>query len=242
MYPSELISAPCSAASLAVAHSSDYQLISQSFLYFCVVHCTAQRSSSISLHAPISVVFFRLTRLDKRDVDGESIHKYCSLALIWLWFRGPYPDLSSEVEFFDVLYLAIYVILSPAFDQQFYLTENPPEFRNAMRDFYSLFHIFATRFIIVLEGEVVAHTYVVDHMLPEFAAAAVNLSTAIDESNNQGDGEDDGEDLITSSMFKGRIEGILKDFKSQIFPYYCSRLHGHHKHFTWTGPKLQILP
>ena len=35
------------------------------------------------------------------------------------------PDLSSEVEFFDVLYLGVFVILSSAFDGHFYNGQKP---------------------------------------------------------------------------------------------------------------------
>lgn len=151
------------------------------------------------------------------------------------------------MEFFDVLYLGIFIILLPAFDDRFYHTKNPPanlvaEVAHAIRHFYRLFHIFSMRFIIVLEGEVVAHSYVVDRMLAEFAAAAVNFSTAIDETDEDGNSKDKDPDEITTSMFRESIEGILKESYSQIFAYYSSCIVGLHKHFTWTGPKLQILP
>jgi hypothetical protein len=155
------------------------------------------------------------------------------------------------VEFFDVLHLGIFVILSPGFDNRFYLTDNPPanilaELSHAIRHFYRLLHTFSRRFIIALEGEVVALSYVVDRMLAEFAAASVNFSRAIYESNMDVDVEDEGEDKgeegITTSLFAERIEGILKESHPQIIPYYSNSLVSLHKHFTWTGPKLQILP
>ena len=34
------------------------------------------------------------------------------------------PDLSSKVDFFDVLYLGIFIVLSPAFNPQFYKWPN----------------------------------------------------------------------------------------------------------------------
>lgn len=151
------------------------------------------------------------------------------------------------VEFFDVLHLGIFVILSPGFDNRFYLTDNPPanilaELSHAIQHFYRLLHTFSRRFIIALEGEVVALSYVVDRMLAEFAAASVNFSTAISESNKEVDGEDEGEEGITTSLFVGMIKGILEESRPQIIPYYSNCLVSLHKHFTWTGPKLQILP
>ena len=151
------------------------------------------------------------------------------------------------MEFFDVLYLGIFIILSSAFDNRFYVTGNPPanvvaEIAHARQHFYSLSHIFSKRFIIVLEGEAVAYSYILDRMLAEFAAAAINLSKAIDEQNDkQSDGEEADDGVTTSSLIE-MIEGILKESHFEIFPYYSRCLVGFHKHFTWTGPKLQILP
>lgn len=152
------------------------------------------------------------------------------------------------VEFFDILHLGIFVILSPAFDNRFYLTKNSPtnilaEVAHAIKHFYHLIYTFSRRFIITLGGEVVALSYVVDRMLAEFAAASVNFSTAIDESRKEDNGEDDDEDKegITTSMFAGSIEGILKASHPQIIPYYSDCLVRLHKHFTWTGPELQIV-
>jgi hypothetical protein len=150
------------------------------------------------------------------------------------------------VEFFDFLYLGIFIILSPAFDNRFY--GNPSanlvaEVANARQHFYHLFHVFSMRFIVDLEGEVVALSYVVDRMLAEFAAAAVKFSRAIEESyNEEGDGEDGDGDGITSSLFTASIEGILKDAHSEIFPFYSRCVVRGHKHFIWTGPKLRIHP
>jgi hypothetical protein len=89
----------------------------------------------------------------------------------------------------------------------------------------------------------VAFSYVVDRMLAEFAAAAVNLSRAIDEPNMEGAG-DDGDDEsegVSMSKFAGNIERIIKQSHSKLFPYYSSCLVSQHKHFTWTGPELIIL-
>lgn len=95
--------------------------------------------------------------------------------------------MSSEEEFFDILYLGIFVILSPAFDSRFYLSIKPPttlidEIAYAVRHFHSLLHVFSLRFLIILDGEAVSHFYVVDRMLAEFAAAAVVFAKATQEA------------------------------------------------------------
>ena len=81
------------------------------------------------------------------------------LCLFLIWFRigAHIPDLSSEVEFFDVLHLGIFVILSPAFDDQFYSAGEPPsnlsdEIAYAVIQFHRLLHIFSLHFVILLEG------------------------------------------------------------------------------------------
>ena len=75
-------------------------------------------------------------------------------------------------------------------------------------------------------------------MLAEFAAAAANLSKGIDEAKD----EDEAEDEITTSAFIWKMESILKESHSNMFTYYSSRLLDRHKHFTWTGPKVEIHP
>ena len=82
------------------------------------------------------------------------------------------------MDFFDVLYLGIFIVLSPAFNAQFYngLTPSPTHLKEAMyavHHFYSLLHVFSQQYAIALEGEVVSHLYVVDRMMGEFAAASV---------------------------------------------------------------------
>jgi hypothetical protein len=145
------------------------------------------------------------------------------------------PDLSSEVEFFDVLYLGIFIILSPAFDHRFYYGRKPPlehlrEMANAIRHFHSLLHIFSNRFIVVLEGEVVSHSYVVDRMLGEFAAASAVLAQGVNHEN------------ITSLAVRERIEEILLENHHGIVPYYSRCMNRGQKDFFWTGPKVQIIP
>src|ERR1700678_2915321 len=90
--------------------------------------------------------------------------------------------MSSVVEFFDIILLGIFIILSPAFDRRFYQNPSPAlvkEAENAVSHFHSILHIFSQRFIILLDGEPVSHSYIVHQMLAEFAAAAVVFSQAI---------------------------------------------------------------
>ena len=148
--------------------------------------------------------------------------------------------MSSPTGFFDVLYLGVFIILSSALDGRFYKTTKPPftlveELAYAGHCFHSLLHIFSGRFIVVLEGEPIAYSYVVDRMLGEFAAAVVVFAKALD----------DGEVGITSSWVaepSKRIEGILRVSYPQVFLYFTQCLDRGHKHFIWTGPDLQIIP
>lgn len=153
------------------------------------------------------------------------------------------PVMSSEGGLFDIIYLGVFVILSPAFDSRFYASTKPPkglveEVAHAIRHFHFLLHTFSQQFIILLEGEPVCHSYVVDRMLGEFAATSVVFSKAIHESQDQGDSNVG----FTSSTFTSHIEGILHESYPNILPYYSRCLDCCHKHFLWTGPKVQILP
>jgi len=78
--------------------------------------------------------------------------------------------------------------------------------------------------------------YVVDRMLAEFAAAAVVFAKATHE------GSDDGEvgDGIRSSVFSEHIQGIVQASCPTILRYYSRCLERSQKHFTWTGPQVQI--
>lgn len=138
----------------------------------------------------------------------------------------------------DVIYLGVFAILSPAFDTRFYSSKTPPnlaeEVKHAVCHFHSLLHVFSLRFIVLLEGELVSHSYVVDRMLGEFAAAAVGFS--------KGKDHDDGLCGVPSSAFIGFVESILQQSHPNLLPYYQRCLDRSHKHFSWTGPKLQILP
>lgn len=140
--------------------------------------------------------------------------------------------------FLDVLYLGVFVILSPAFDRRFYNGINTSklveEVANAKGHFHSILRKFSGRFILFLEGEAVAYTYVLDRMVAEFAAASVNFSRGIDVTGQ-------GEDNISHSMFEGRIEDILQNSRPESFPYYSRCLLDCHKYFVWTGPQIKIL-
>jgi hypothetical protein len=149
--------------------------------------------------------------------------------------------MSSEVQFLDIVYLGIFVILSPAFDSRFYSKKGPAtltqEAAYAVRHFESLLHTFSVGFIILHDGVPVAHSYIVDRMLAEFAAASVVFAKAIPESQ-----EDDVQDGVSFSAFAGSIKGILQKSYPHVFSYYSRCLESGHKHFTWKGPKFMIFP
>ena len=155
------------------------------------------------------------------------------------------PDLLSEVDFFDVMYLGIFIIFSPVFDPCFYngLIPSPTNVKEAVyaiRHFCSLLNIFSKQFAIVLEGEVVSHSYVVDRLMGEFAAASVTLAKGIDEEVGIEDLEAD--DRATSATISERIEEILQNSYPEVIPYYRHCLDHRHKDFLWTGPNALILP
>lgn len=150
------------------------------------------------------------------------------------------------MEFFDILYLGIFATLSPAFDDRFYKSiKSPPalsaEIRYAMRHFHSILHRFSLRFIVLLEGEAVAHSYIFDRMLAEFAAAAVIFAKGVGELYGD-DGNSLEEGAFTHSRFAENIKGILQSFHPEVWHYYSRCLDRHHKHFIWTGPEVKILP
>ena len=139
----------------------------------------------------------------------------------------------------DFLYLGVFIILSPALDGRFYATSKPratlaAELSHAAGHFQQLLHVSSERFMIVLEGKAVIHSYVVDRMLAEFAAAVVVFAQALSGSL------DDGADGITSSLVKEHIQGILEDSYADAVPYFLQCIERTHKSFTWTGPPLEI--
>lgn len=153
--------------------------------------------------------------------------------------------MSSQEGFFDIVYLGIFIILSPAFDPRFYLGGKPPptlveEVAHAVQHFHSLLHVFSDRYIILLEGDPVNPNYLVDRMLAEFAAASMVFAKAILEAKDEMEGE--VEHRINSSKFAGRIEVVIRGSYPNAHPYYSRCLNQGHSHFLWTGPDVIILP
>lgn len=144
------------------------------------------------------------------------------------------------MEFFDVLYLGIFITLSPAFDSRFYQSTEPPpaifqEVSYALSRFQLLLNDFSNQFTILLGGEAVASSYVLNRMLAEFAAAAVVFAQEIHEYRYQ------GEDDVLFKL-RGEVEWILQGSHSEVFSYYSHCLKEGHRDFLWTGPEVQILP
>jgi hypothetical protein len=147
--------------------------------------------------------------------------------------------MSSVEEFFDIIFLGVFIILSPAFDSRFY--PKPPstlakEAANAVHHFNSLLNIFSQRFIVLLDGDPVDSSYIVHRMLGEFAAAAVVFSKAIHDARDE-------EERVGITFFKfiRQVEGILDGSYPTVFPYYSRCFDRGHKHFVWTGPDIEIL-
>ena len=76
-----------------------------------------------------------------------------------------------------------------------------------------------------------SHSYVVDQMMGEFAAASVVLARGIEEE--VGIKELEAKNRATSAAVR---EGI------EVIPYCSHSLDRGHKDFLWTGPDLLILP
>jgi hypothetical protein len=81
----------------------------------------------------------------------------------------------------------------------------------------------------------VAHSYVVERMLGEFAAAAVAFAKAIDIEKK------DIDDGVSFSAFAGQVELVLQSNYPKTFSYYSRCLDLGHKHFLWTGPDVHIF-
>lgn len=194
------------------------------------------------------LIVFWSNRLDKRDVDGGFFSLNATVIFLTSPTSGAHiPDMSSDVELFDVLYLGIFVILSSAFDRRFYHGRRPPsallkEMSNAVFHFHSLLHKFTQRFFLLLEGVPVALSYVFHRLLAEFAAAAVGFSKAVDEVNGEGSTDRGITDGIAATTFEAHVEGIIEGSYSKAIPYFSRCLEERHPNFIWTGPKVQILP
>jgi hypothetical protein len=146
--------------------------------------------------------------------------------------------MSSPTGFFDFLYMGIFIILSPVLDRRFYEHTNPPstlcnKVSSAMWHFHSILNMFSKSFIIVLEGEPVAHSYILNRMLGEFGAAVMVFAKSFDN---------DDEDWNTSPWMIQGIETVLQDSYKVVMPYFLHFLERGHKDFLWTGPSLQIFP
>jgi hypothetical protein len=183
-------------------------------------------------------------RLDKADVIGESFPKTDAGSFSNINLGAHVPDMSSEVEFFDILYLGIFAILSPAFDGRLYGDQPPPptllsEIAHAVDHFNAILLRFKWRFVILLRGLPVDVSYVADRLLAEFAAAAMVFAYSVGEGDG-GIGEDVLE--ITPVEFAAKIDGILRNACPKAYSYYSRCFLGGHSHFIWTGPEPQILP
>lgn len=137
-------------------------------------------------------------------------------------------------------------MFSPAFDRRFYRSVKTPaglaqEVSYALAHFHKLLQFFSSRYIVVLHGEPVVHSYVVDRMLAEFAAAVVVFSKDIAEARGE-DGSDKDGDGFSPSKLADNMVIILKGSHPDALPYYFRCLDLHHKDFLWTGPPMQIVP
>ena len=138
------------------------------------------------------------------------------------------------------------MILSPAFDGRFY-DDKPPtnlidEAACAVDHFHAILHVFSERFFILLDGNPVAHSYVFNRMLGEFTAAIVGFANAYHKVHPEGLNDGSGEYAVTYQVFRGRVEGILLESHPNVFPYYSRCVDQNHKHFVWTGGKVEIFP
>ena len=142
-----------------------------------------------------------------------------------------------------MVYLGIFVILSPAFDRRFY--SKPPaallnEVAYAIQSFHALIHLFARRFVIFLGVTAVAVSYVIDRIMADFAAAAVVFASRTEPPF--GDGNDRSAARISFPQFLQTIRGILEQHSPDILPFFSGRVESDHKDFLWIGPDLKIFP
>lgn len=152
--------------------------------------------------------------------------------------------MSSEEGFFDLLYLGIFITLSRAFDLRFYSGGTAPpalvaEMAHAVKCFKHLLGIFSARFVLVLEGQPVAHSYFFHRLLAEFAAAAVIFARGVDEVNEAQQGKE--KDSLGSN-FKAIVENVFHTSHPDAVSYYSRCVDRPHKDFLWTGPKVQVIP
>jgi hypothetical protein len=164
------------------------------------------------------------------------------------------PNISSPVEFFDIVYFGIFIILSCTFNPLFYdLTATPQaledEIASAESHFLSVIHYFSNHHIAVLDLVTVDCWYIVKRMLAEFAAAAVVLSEAIAEFRG-GDMDVDIDGLenkgneadVVLSKVKVKVDDIISQSYPEVMDYYLYCVVTGHKHFVWTGPFSPYCP
>lgn len=160
--------------------------------------------------------------------------------------------MSSPLQFFDVIYLGIFIILSRALDSRFYGVQPPQglddEIASADSHFVSLIHYFGEHYITILDGVVIDSSYIVKRMLSEFAAAVVVFTDALDESQggdvdmDMDDLEGEAADVIAPSKVKLQIDHIIGQSYPEVILYHRHCVATGHKHFIWTGPPVTILP
>jgi hypothetical protein len=150
--------------------------------------------------------------------------------------------MSTPTGFFDVLYLGVFITVSPVLDTRFYALMSKgraalvSEVEHALAHFHSLLHDFSERFMIVVEGETIAYSYVLDRMVAEFAAAVAVLarSLVVPYDHELADG-------IPPSAIVVRLRGIVQGSYPTVYPYFVECLERGHKDFLWTGPQIQII-
>ena len=149
--------------------------------------------------------------------------------------------MSTPTGFFDVLYLGVFISVSPILDTRFYdlskrSTALVSEVEHTLCHFHSLLHHFSEWFMIVVEGETIAYSYIVDRMGAEFAAAVAVLARSLSGPN-----EDEIAHGIPSSAIVVCLRGIVQACYPMVYPYFVDCPEWGHKHFLWTGPEITII-
>lgn len=162
------------------------------------------------------------------------------------------PDLSSPVEFFDIVYLGIFIIVSRAFDSNFHDVIRPPlplddEIASAEAQFIALIHYFGEHYISIVDGVMIDPWYIVKRMLAEFSAAVVCFAQALNDSQEDdmdvdGEEREGGEEVVLPPKVKVIIDDVIAQSYPELINYYQHCLASRHKVFLWTGPPITILP
>jgi hypothetical protein len=147
--------------------------------------------------------------------------------------------------------LGLFIILSRAFNPRFYSTQTPQalddEIASAEAHFVSLMHYFSEHYITVLDSLMIDPWYIIKRLLAEFAAAAIIFSQGIDGFQSEDMDmdvdalENEGEE-ISPSKLKAKVDEIFAQSYPEVMRYYLQCVATGHKHFTWTGPPITILP